>query len=140
MAEERHDNYLDGVVEKVFEARQGVSQSTGNTWKLQPFLLKYQEGNFEKIAYFEIFGENACNNNPVMVGQKVRVLFNVESREFNGRYYTSLRAWSVRPLQIAQAQPSAVEQELRAKAEPSNPVNAPTYHNDPAVKDDDPFA
>ena len=44
---------------------------------------------------FEIFGEDRIKNNPCNVDDVVTVSFDIESREFNGRWYTSIRAWRV---------------------------------------------
>ena len=32
---------------------------------------------------------------PLSIGQEVNVFFEVESKEFNGRWFTNLRAWKV---------------------------------------------
>ena len=36
------------------------------------------------------------------VGDKVKVSFNLSSREYNGRWYTDVRAWRIEPANSAQ--------------------------------------
>ena len=75
-------------------AQEGVSKSTGNPWKIQSYILETLEQYPRKVC-FEIFGEDRIKNNPCEIDQIVTVSFDIESREFNGRWYTSIRAWRV---------------------------------------------
>ena len=38
------------------------------------------------------------------VGDRVKVSFNLSSREYNGRWYTDIRAWRIEPLNAAPAE------------------------------------
>ena len=63
-------------------------------------------------------------------GEVVAVSANVESREYNGRWYTDIRAWRLQPKQEAAAAPM-----------PDMPPIAeePSYASAPAQVDDLPF-
>lgn len=85
------------IVGKIIQAlpiQQGTSTKTGNPWKIASYVLETQEQYPRKVC-FEIFGEERINNNPCKVDDVVTVSFDIESREFNGRWYTSIRAWKV---------------------------------------------
>lgn len=83
-----------GKIVQVLPAQEGVSKSTGNPWKIQSYILETLEQYPRKVC-FEIFGEDRIKNNPCEIDQIVTVSFDIESREFNGRWYTSIRAWRV---------------------------------------------
>ncbi len=92
-----------GKIVQVLPAQEGVSKSTGNPWKIQSYILETLEQYPRKVC-FEIFGEDRIKNNPCEIDQIVTVSFDIESREFNGRWYTSIRAWRVQP-QAQSAEP-----------------------------------
>ena len=83
-----------GKIVQVLPAQEGVSKSTGNPWKIQSYILETLEQYPRKVC-FEIFGEDRIKNNPCEIDQIVTVSFDSESREFNGRWYTSIRACRV---------------------------------------------
>ncbi len=105
------DLTITGKVVQVLPLQQGTSQRTGNPWQLKTFILETQEQYPKKVA-IEMFGEDKINANPCEVDDVVTVNFDIDSREFNGRWYTSIRAWKVQqgvvPAQPAQpaAQPA----------------------------------
>ena len=93
-----------GKVIQVLPLQQGVSARTNNPWMIKTFVLETQENYPRKVA-IEIFGEQAINNNPCEVDQIVTVSFDLESREFNGRWYTSVRAWKIQQGTMQNQQP-----------------------------------
>ncbi len=84
---------VSGKIISVLPAQEGISK-TGNPWKVQSYVLETQE-QYPKKVCFEIFGEDRIKNNPCKIDDIVTVSFDIESREFNGRWYTSIRAWRV---------------------------------------------
>lgn len=108
----------------------GVS-SRGNTWKKREYVLENTEGQFARKIAFTCFGENA-DRIQLEVGQEVKIYFDIESREFNGRWYTDLRAWRAEPL--AAASSTAAPQAPAAPAAAATP--APGVQ---AAPDDDLF-
>lgn len=95
---------------KVIETktRKGVSKA-GKEWKSKQIIMEYQEGNYTKTIAFELFGDNNIDSNPVKKGQVVTVDFSVESREYNGNYYTSANAWRITPGGASETMPEHVE-------------------------------
>lgn len=79
-----------GKIIQVLPEQSGTSK-TGNPWKVQSYVLETQEQYPRKVC-FEIFGEDRIKNNPCKIDDVVTVSFDIESREFNGRWYTSIRA------------------------------------------------
>ena len=97
-----------GKIIQVLPLQEGVGRN-GNPWKLQGYVLETIE-NYPRKVHFEVFGEDRIKNNPCAIDQIVTVSFDIESREFNGRWYTSIRAWKIQQgdmTQQAAAAPAA---------------------------------
>lgn len=77
----------------------GVSKS-GNNWKKREYVLETQE-TYPKKVHFDLFGERA-DQYPLNVGDDVTLSFDIESREYNGRWFTSIRGWKVEKATNAQ--------------------------------------
>ena len=71
----------------------GVAKASGNPWKKREYVLETQE-TYPKKVHFDLFGERA-DQYPLSVGDDVTLSFDIESREYNGRWFTSIRGWKV---------------------------------------------
>lgn len=69
----------------------GGTSAKGNVWKKREYVLETQETYPKKVA-FNFFGERV-DQFPLQVGQMVKISFDIDSREFNGRWYVDIRAW-----------------------------------------------
>lgn len=105
-----------GKIIAVLEARGGVSIRTGNPWKTQDYVIEETMGQFPKRMAFNVFGEENISRFNIQVGQELTVSFDINAREYNGRWYNDIRVWNVAPAAQAVAQPIA------AAAQPSAPV------------------
>ncbi len=82
----------------------GVSKA-GNPWKKREYVLETFESYPRKI-HFDFFGEKA-DQFQLQVGQNIKLSFDIESREYNGRWFTSIRGWKVDPAAPYAAAPTA---------------------------------
>ncbi len=82
----------------------GTSKA-GNAWKKREYVLETQDA-YPKKVHFDFFGERA-DQYPLNVGDVVRLSFDIESREYNGRWFTSIRGWKSEPAQAAAGAPAA---------------------------------
>lgn len=82
---------LSGKIIQVLEVVSGQGQN--GTWKRQDFILEVP-GQYPKKICITIFGDKVEQFN-VKQGEEVRVEADIESREYNGRWYTSVKAWKV---------------------------------------------
>ena len=102
---------IQGKIISALPERSGTSQRTGNTWKLQEFVVETHD-QFPKKMAFEVFGEDRLQRFNIQVGQEVNIAFDIDAHEYNGRWFNSIRAYDVRPVdgqpQVA-AQPNAGE-------------------------------
>ena len=83
----------------------GGTSKAGNPWKKREYVLETMETYPKKVA-FNFFGERV-DQYPLQVGQTVKLSFDIDSREFNGRWYVDIRAWKAEPADAAMAQPGA---------------------------------
>ena len=80
---------------QVLPSQEGVG-SNGNPWKLQGYVGETLD-QYPRKVHFEVFGEDRIEQNPCELDQLVTVSFDIESREYNGRWFTSIRAWKIVP-------------------------------------------
>ena len=111
-----------GKVIQVLPVQEGVGRN-GNPWKLQGYVLETIE-NYPRKVHFEVFGEDKIKNNPCDIDQIVTVSFDIESREFNGRWYTSIRAWKIQQGDMTQAGAAPVPAAAPVAAPAAAPAQA----------------
>lgn len=112
----------------------GTSKA-GNAWKKREYVLETQETYPRKI-HFDFFGERA-DQFPLNVGDVIKLSFDIESREYNGRWFTSIRGWKSEPATATAAYPGAPAAAAAAFPEPSAPAFPAA--SEPAPTDDLPF-
>lgn len=82
---------LYGKITKLLPLQTGEGKN--GTWKKQEYLLEYGD-QYPKTMVFNLWGDKV-DQYALTEGENVTVFFDVESREFNGRYYTDVKAWRV---------------------------------------------
>ena len=87
---------LEGKIIKVLDERSGTSARTGTPWKMQSFVLEVP-GQYPRRMVFEVFGEDKLTQMNIQEGQDLRVSFDIDAHEYQGRWYYSIRAWKVEP-------------------------------------------
>lgn len=107
---------ITGKIIVALEPRSGVSKATGNAWKMQEFVLETIEEQYPKKMLFNIFGEDKLQQAAINVGDVVTVSFDVNAREYNGRWYNDIRAWKVSHDVQSGAQPAVQGQPVPAAA------------------------
>ena len=82
---------------------------TGNgkngTWKKQDIIVE-TDGQYPKKVCISIWGDK-IEESKLVPGNRLKIDFDVESREYNGRWYTDVKAWRVE-LEGASSGPTAV--------------------------------
>jgi len=70
-----------------------TGQGKNGTWRSQDYVLETAD-QYPKKVCFNLFGDK-IDQFPIAIDETVNVSFDVESREYNGRWYTTVRAWKV---------------------------------------------
>lgn len=79
-----------GKIIVALEPKSGVGK-TGNPWKKREYVLETQE-TYPKKIFFSFFGDRS-DAYPLSVGQMVKLYFDINSREYNGNWYTDISGW-----------------------------------------------
>jgi len=82
---------LTGTLYKLLPLQTGIGKN--GTWKKQEIVIE-TEGNFPKKVCISIWGDK-IDEQKLVAGNKLTIDFDVESREYNGRWYTDVKAWKV---------------------------------------------
>jgi hypothetical protein len=93
---------ISGTIIQVIPEKSGTSAR--GPWRKQEYVLETQQGDYPKKICFMAWGDK-IDEFAIREGQQVRVDVDLESREFNGRWYTDVKAWRVTPLQAEEAPP-----------------------------------
>lgn len=96
------------------------TSKTGNNWQKKEYVLE-TEDTYPKKIHFDFFGDRA-DQYKLAVGQRVKLSFDIESREYNGRWYTSIRGWRAEPADAAPAAAAPAAPSYSAPAAPAAPV------------------
>ena len=70
-----------------------TGQGKNGTWRSQDYVLETAD-QYPKKVCFNLFGDK-IDQFPIAIDDQVNVSFDIESREYNGRWYTSVRAWKI---------------------------------------------
>ena len=127
---------LEGRIVRKLNVQSGTSAR--GTWSKQEFIFEYQEGNFPSQVCFNVWGDDKVRElEKYQVGDKVKIAFNLSSREYNGRWYTDVRAWRIEP---AGAQPAAAPVQTPGFPAPmSTPMPSADDMSSPLSEEDLPF-
>ena len=121
---------IEGTIAQKLPVQSG--NSNRGPWAKQEFILEYPDGNFTAKACFTAWGSDKVQDlGKYQVGDKVKVSFNLKSREYNGRWYNDLQIWKLAPAGAAQsAAPAPAQPAPQAPAYPQAP--APSLEDMPA--------
>ncbi len=88
-------NTVTGRIIAILEPATGDSKKTpGTKWMRQEFVLETEEMYPRKVC-FQLWGEDRIRMADIKMNDLVTVEFDIESREFNGRWYTSINGRTV---------------------------------------------
>jgi len=84
---------ITGKVTAVLPLETGETRA-GKEWKKQSFILEYQDGEYSKQVCIKCFGKTV--EHVPNVGDDASVLLSIESREYNGKWYTDANAFRIK--------------------------------------------
>ena len=88
---------ITGKITQFLEKQSGTKKDGSGEWVKQNFLLTTEE-KYNNLYCFEVFGADKVDNLNKFnkVGDVVNVEFNVQTNEWQGKYFTSLQAWLIK--------------------------------------------
>lgn len=83
---------ITGKIIAVLPTRSGTS-ARGTQWSSQTAVIETHEQYPKRVA-FDVLGDKITEFN-LHVGEEVTVSFDINAREYNGKWYNSVNAWQV---------------------------------------------
>lgn len=83
-----------GKIIKVLPLKSGVSKSSGKEWKSQEYVMETSDIRYPTHLCFSVFGDRV-DSFAIKEGEELTVSFNIDAREYEGRWYNSIQAWKV---------------------------------------------
>lgn len=83
---------LSGKVFKVLPVESGEGKN--GTWKKQAVVIETAHDKYPKKVAVQFWGD-LVNHENFVEGKDISVEFDVESREYMGKWYTDVKAWRV---------------------------------------------
>lgn len=93
-----------------------TGQGKNGEWQKQEFIVETKSGEYTKKLCLSLWGDKIV---PMSVGQQVKIQFDVESREYNSRWYTECKAWKIEV--VGQQQPATQQPAAFAPPAASQP-------------------
>lgn len=88
---------FEGVVYKIMPVTRGTSAR--GEWQRQDVVFDYNDGGQFSRKICVTFFNKESDVAKLREGETFLVSVNIESREYNGRWYTDIRAWRLQPKQ-----------------------------------------
>lgn len=85
---------LEGKISVVMPAMSGVSQSTGNQWMSQEYVMAYYwfpNQTNPSFIVMRVFGEDRIKQFNLQPNDEVKIRFHVEAHEYQGRWFNEIR-------------------------------------------------
>ncbi|HQO32786.1 MAG TPA: DUF3127 domain-containing protein [Chitinophagales bacterium] len=103
---------VSGKIFKVLPLVTGEGRN--GKWQKQELVLEMDSGKYPKKVLVSVWGD-LVTNNTFQEGSDISLEVDIESREYNGRWYTDVKAWRVN----------------RANGGGNRPAQAPSYNDAP---------
>ena len=117
---------IEGTIILDLGVQEGVSKA-GKPWKKQEWVLETLSGGmYPRRVKFTVFGENRVADLKFEMQKQYRISVDVESREFNGRWYTDVNAYAAMPLdgQAMSQSMQTMQQPMQSMQQPMQPMQS----------------
>ncbi len=85
-------NQISGRVIKLLEPQTGVGKN--GAWEKREFVIETKE-QYPKKVCFSAWGDKAIEAGTFKIGEEIKVSYNLESREYNGKWFTEVKPWKI---------------------------------------------
>lgn len=109
-----------GKIIAILPARSGVSK-TGNEWKVQEYVIE-DHGQYPRKMCFDVFGADKIEQFNIQMGEELVVSFDIDARQWQDRWFNSIRAWKVDRVAA-----NATASDAGMPAPPPAPASAPDF-------------
>ena len=123
-------------ITKILDAQRFVSRKDGSEIVKNTFIGETQ-GQYPKTIAFTVMGKDKFDPMGIVVGGTYNVSFDVESREWQGKWFTEASAWKSVRMDGAQGQQQANTSQAQAPTQATQQANANTNNGGSEAKSDD---
>ena len=102
---------------------QATGQGKNGMWRSQDYVLETAD-QYPKKVCFNLFNDK-IDQFPMAIDDVVNVSFDVESREYNGRWYNDVRVWRIAP--AGQSASAPAQQQAYQAPQNYSPAPQPNY-------------
>ncbi len=85
---------LTGKVIAVLPLQSGTSNRNGNEWRKQDYVIETVNEQYPRRLCFNLWGDR-IDQFKIQEGELITVSFDIDAREYNGRWYNDIRAWKI---------------------------------------------
>lgn len=110
---------ITGKITYVLPERSGTSAR--GEWKAQSFVIEETHDQYPRKMVFDVFGAERLQRFNIKSGDEVKVFFDIDAHEYQGRWFNNIRAFDVQRLDAAAAQAAG----QAAAADPQTTQAAP---------------
>lgn len=114
---------IEGKLIEILPVQSGVSQN--GDWSKQDFVIETLSEYPKKVCITD-FGCK-LDIESYMMQENIKAFIDIQSREYNGKWYTNVTAWKVEGQKVGEAKPK------------SEPINEEPSFNKPQPEDAFPF-
>jgi hypothetical protein len=84
---------IQGILKQILPLESGESKS-GKAWQKQTIVVETQE-TYPKLIAVEVSEKAISRLQDYSIGHTITCSINIESREYNGKWFTSVKAWKI---------------------------------------------
>lgn len=131
---------IQGKVIAILEPQRFVSSKNGKEYVTTVFVIE-TPGQYPKKVAMKVMGEDKFKQMGIVMGGTYNVSFDVESREWQGKWFTECQAWRTQRVDGTQEQPQQDTTQTAQKPAPATEQNPLPENNggDGEQNDDLPF-
>lgn len=125
---------ISGKILKVMPLESGEGKN--GTWKKQLLVIEIENGKYSKKVATTLW--NDLTDNTFQEGAEISIEFDVESREYNGKWYTDVKAWKINKNSSVQVAKQEVKEDTSSYQANVKSASASSANED-EILDDVPF-
>ena len=95
---------IKGKINQILPPQSGEGKN--GTWKKQEIVIETTEGKYPKKVCISVWGDK-IDEKVLQRGNDLQISFDIESREYNSRWYTECKAWKIEQVGASQAEQKA---------------------------------
>jgi len=88
---------ITGKITNILPIQSGTGK-TGNEWKKQEIIIQTEE-QYPKSICITLWGNTISDK--IKLDEKIKASIDIESREYQGKWYTTVKAWKIESLSVS---------------------------------------